>query len=278
MHSRRPASTPKKGRNLPSQNKAAARALKILSFFASESPFHSSIALSRKLGLTKNSVYRCLETLVHLGYLVRDATGTRYELGPGIVQLRSPRWQTPEIRALCRPFMEKLSEMTGESVHLLVPSGQQAIAVESIEGLGIAFRLPIGAALPLHVSPAARCILASLPDNEIEKYIRDNSPLERFTKGTITDPDRLRDDVRQVRKQGYALSHEDFQIGRIGVAFPVLDLEGRPHGSIVIAGSRERTTLESMLALMPRFKAVLGELNQFSRLYRAQAPTSILGA
>lgn len=264
------------GRNLPSQNKAAARALKILSFFASENPIHSAIALSRELGLTKNSVYRCLETLVHLGFLVRDATGARYELGPGVVKLQSPRWQTPEVRALCRPFMERLSELTGESVHLLVPSGQQAIAVESIEGLGIPFRLPIGAALPLHVSPVARCILAALPDNEIEKYIRDNSPLERFTKSTIIDPDQLREDIRQVRKQGYALSREDFNIGRIGIAFPVLDLEGRPHGSIVIAGSRHRTTPESLSAMLPKFKAILAELNQFSRLYRAQAPTSIL--
>lgn len=108
---------------MPSQNKAAARALRILGLFASEVPSHKTISVSRALGLTKNGVYRSLETLVHQGYLVRDATGTSYELGPGIVQLRSPRWHTPEIRALCRPFMEQPSEMTGESVHLLVPSG-----------------------------------------------------------------------------------------------------------------------------------------------------------
>lgn len=260
----------------PSQNKAAARALKVLSYFASESPVHSSIELSRKLGLTKNSVYRCLETLVHVGYLVRDASETRYELGPGVAQLHSPRWQAPEVRALCRPFMEQLSEMTGEAVHLLVPSGNQAIAVESIEGEGIAFRLPIGAALPLHVSPGSRCILACLPDSEVDAYINENAPLKRFTKGTITDPDKLRRNIREIREQGYALSQEDFQIGRVGVAFPVIDVDGRPHGSIVIAGQRKQKTQDSMTEMLPKFKPVMEELSRFSRLYRALPPTSVL--
>lgn len=264
--------------NAPSQNKAAARALKVLSYFAAESPVYSSIDLSRKLGLTKNSVYRCLETLVHVGYLVRDASETRYELGPGVAQLHSPRWQAPEIRALCRPFMERLSEMTGEAVHLLVPSGHQAIGVESIEGRGIAFRFPIGAALPLHVSPGARCILAALPDKEVDEYIRENSPLRQFTRGTITDPAKLKENVRQIREQGYSLSQEDFQIGRVGIAFPVLDIDGRPHGSIVIAGLRKQNTLESMVAMLPQFKSVMEELNRFSRLYRALPPTSVLQA
>lgn len=262
----------------PSQNKAAARALKVLSYFASESPVHSSIELSRKLGLTKNSVYRCLETLVHVGYLVRDVSGSRYELGPGVAQLHSPRWRAPEIRALCRPFMERLSEMTSEAVHLMVPSGHQAIGVESIEGQGIAFRFPIGAALPLHVSPGSRCILAALPDSEVEEYIRENFPLRQFTKGTITDPAELRENVRQIRDQGYALSQEDFQIGRVGIAFPVLDLDRRPHGSIVIAGPRKHNTLEAMMAMLPQFKSVMEELNRFSHLYRALPPTSVLQA
>ncbi len=260
---------------MPGHNKAAARALHILSLFASDNPSYSTATLSKQLGLTKNSVFRCLETLAHQGYLVRDATGARYELGPGIVQLRSPRWEAPEIRSLCRPFMERLSELTGESVHLLVHSGDQAIVVESIEGWGNRFRLPIGTALPLHVSPGARCILAALHDGEIEDYIRRNSPLQRYTKGTITSAKRLRDDIRNIRQQGYALSHEDFRIGRVGIAFPVVDLDNRPHGSIVVAGSRRHTTQEGIIALLPQFKALMTELDQLSRLYRVQSPTRV---
>jgi DNA-binding IclR family transcriptional regulator len=256
---------------VPGENKATARALKILSFFASENSSVSTSALSKELGLTKNSVFRCLETLVYQGYLVRDATGTRYELGPGIVQLRSPRWETPEIRAIARPFMEQLSELTGETVHLLARSGSQAIVVESIEGWSNRFRLAIGTAIPLHVSPGSRCILAALTDQEVEQYLADHQPLERFTKGTLTDPKRLKEDLRKIRAQGYALSHEDFRIGRVGIALPILDLEDRPHGSIVIAGARERTTQQGILALLPRFKVVMAELNRFSRLYRAQS-------
>jgi IclR family transcriptional regulator, KDG regulon repressor len=258
---------------LRGENKAAARALKILSFFASENPSYSTSALSKELGLTKNSVFRCLETLVHQGYLVRDATGTRYELGPGVMQLRSPRWETPEIRAIARPFLDRLSEMTGETVHLLAHSGSHAIVVESIEGWSNRFRLPIGTTIPLHISPGSRSILAFLTELEIDQYVASHQPLERFTKGTLTDPARLMEDLRRIRAQGYALSHEDFRIGRVGIAFPILDLDSRPHGSVVIAGARERTTEQNILAQLPHFKAVMAELNQLSRLYRAQSYT-----
>jgi hypothetical protein len=62
----------------------------------------------------------------------------------------------------------------------------------------------------------------------------------------------------------------------VGIAFPVLDLEGAPHGSIVIAGPVKQDTLKHLVAMVPRFKAIMAELNQFSRLYRAMPPTSIL--
>jgi len=258
---------------MPGQNKATARALDILSLFAAENPSYNVATLSRQLGLTKNAVFRSLETLVHRGYLVRDATKTRYELGPGVVQLRSPRWENPEFRALCRPHMEQLADLTGQSIHLLVHAGDFAIVVESIEGLQDRFRLAIGTTLPLHVSPGARCILAALGAEELERYIKRRFPLEGFTSGTLTDPDQLRRNLADVRSRGFAVSHEDFIIGRVGVAFPVMAHDSKPHGSIVIAGSRANVTEEKIMAMMPSVQPLLAELNRFSRLYRARTPT-----
>jgi DNA-binding IclR family transcriptional regulator len=252
------------------QNKAAARTLEILSVFASSGPARSAAGLARQLDITRNSAFRCLETLRHQGYLVKDPSGQRYELGPGITRLRSPRGESPDIHALCRPFMERLSEAANQSVHLLVHSGDRAVVVGSIQGLTDLFRLPIGTALPLHVSPGARAILAALPDDDVDAYIAGNFPLAEFAPGTITDPAQLRADIQCVRHEGWALSQEDFRIGRVGIAFPVLAVDGRPHGSMVVAGAWRSTTMAALLEMLPLFMGVMAEVNALSCLYHVQ--------
>ncbi len=175
------------------------------------------------------------------------------------------------MRSWCRPFMEHLSEMTRQSVHLLVHSGNRAVVVESVEGLDDMFRLSIGTAFPLHVTPGARCILAALSDEDVERYIAENLPLENFTQGTITQPDSLRDDVHQVREQGYAISREDYRLGRVGIALPIMARDDRPHGSIVVAGSRDRISQDDILGLLPKIKPVMDEIGQIAKLYRVTA-------
>jgi DNA-binding IclR family transcriptional regulator len=174
--------------------------------------------------------------------------------------------------------MERLSEMTRQSIHLLLRAADKAIVVESVEGIDDKYRLSIGTMLPLHVSPGARAILAALPDEEIEEYIGRNLPLEGYTTGTLTDPESLREDVGRVRRQGFAISHEDFRMGRVGIAFPIVGRDARPHGSIVVAGSRERISQEAIVALLPKVRPVIEEVEEIGRLYRSQTPSQVYDA
>lgn len=251
-------------------NKATVRIFSVLSQFIGQRSSWGVTELSEQLGLTKNMAYRALSTLVEQGYLVRDALGVRYELGYRVLDLSAGQIKELDIVALCSPAMRQLHELTGESVFLSIIVGRNHVTVDSVEAHGTKVsHNPRGLPVPLHASPASRVLLAFLHDDEINEYIRVASPLRAFTENTITDPVKLWEEVRLVRRQRYAKGYGDHYTAGTYVAFPVLDSGGRPHAAITVGGPVSRFTqahVDSKLAEMMR---IIDQLNQRSRLFPA---------
>jgi len=255
-----------------SSNKATVRVLGVLSQFIGRRSSWGVTDLAEQLGLSKNMAYRALNTLLEQGYLVRDATGNRYELGYRVLDLNAGQVQEPDIRALCGPTMRQLHELTGESVFLSVIVGRNYITIDSVEAHGMKVsHNPRGLPVPLHASPAARALLAFLHDDEITQYIRVASPLRKFTEKTITDPAKLWDEVRLVRRQRYAKGYGDHYTQGTYIAFPVLDGSERPHAAITVGGPVGRFPQARVDELLPEMLKVMEELNLRSRLYQATA-------
>ena len=114
----RNASAPAPAARAGRSNKATVRVLQVLSQFIGRRTSWGVTELSQALGLSKNMVYRALSTLLEQGYVVRDATGARYELGFRVLELGAGDVEEPDVRALCGPAMRQLHQLTGESVFL----------------------------------------------------------------------------------------------------------------------------------------------------------------
>src|SRR4051794_40029248 len=92
-------------------NKATARVLIVLSRLAGAQGSFGVTELSRDLGMTKNMVYRALSTLARHGYVVRDATGSRYQLGPGVLRLAGAGLADLDLPQLATPAMRRMREL-----------------------------------------------------------------------------------------------------------------------------------------------------------------------
>lgn len=255
-----------------SGNKATARVLKVLGRFADGSDSYGVSELARELGMTKNMVYRALTTLTRHGYLVRDESGARYQLGFALVRLGQAQLDQLDLPSLCAPFMREMRDATGETVTLSVPAGRNVVTIDGIRGRGaLARRVPLGRLTPLHASPASRAVLAFLADDELEAYLA-GGELERFTETTIVEADALRGELAAVRSRGYALSLGDHVAGPKGAAFPVLDREGHPHGALTVAGPADRFTDRRLDETLSDLQRITAALNRRSRLYSAPQP------
>jgi DNA-binding IclR family transcriptional regulator len=97
----------------------------------------------------------------------------------------------------------------------------------------------LGRSFPLHAGGSSKAILAHLGAEEIDAYIS-NVALESLTESTITDPDRLLEDLAHIREFGYASSVNERQAGAASVAAPVFDHSGGPVAAISLCGPAER--------------------------------------
>lgn len=249
-------------------NKSTTRVLGVLSVFAERPDVAYGVTeLSRRLGMTKNMVFRALKTLAEEGYLVQGAEDSRYALGYRIFELCSANLEVPDIRALCAPFLRRLHELTGETVMLSIPVGHNSVVIDGIEGRGpLLSRVTHGRPIPLHAGPGSRAILSFLSDGEIGRYLAAKSPLVKLTPTTIVDRERLREEIALVRKRGYALGYRDNLTGVTGVAFPVLDADGRPQGAVSVGGPEDQFSDAQLAGVVPAIARIVGELNQRSRL------------
>lgn len=101
----------------------------------------------------------------------------------------------------------------------------------------------LGEPYPLHAGASSRALLAFMPEERIEAYIN-SGPLESLTARTIIDPQRLREDLEMVRKQGWAQSTGERKNGAASVAAPVRNHEGYAVAVVSVCGPMERFQTE----------------------------------
>jgi DNA-binding IclR family transcriptional regulator len=215
------------------------RALRILRCFSLE---HAELGVSdiaRTLGMHKSTVHRLLLTLETEGF-VHQVDGYRYALGWRLFELGAavPALQTVRQPVLRR--LESLVEMTGETAHLGVLDEGQVLYVEKVESAR-PLRMPsaVGRRVPLHCTALGKVLIAGLDDTLLRSALY-AKPLPAFTQNTITDPDRLKEEIKQVQETGFAVDREEIEEGLMCVAAAVVDERVITRGAISIAGPSSR--------------------------------------
>ncbi|SFX78787.1 transcriptional regulator, IclR family [Streptomyces atratus] len=207
------------------------RALQILDAFSAQSPHLSLSELARKAQLPVSTVHRMLGELLTWGALERDDQG-RYRIGLRLWELGSlaPRGQGLRERAL--PYLEDLSLVTRENVQLAVREGTEAVFIERIGGsCAVPTLTRVGGRLAITATGAGLALLAHAPA-AVQNDVLER-PIIRNTPYTITDANRLRGVLAQVRARGYAVSDRQLSLDTLSVAAPVRS----PQGEVVAAVS-----------------------------------------
>lgn len=236
------------------------RALHILDSLGDRQVGVSEIA--REQGLSKSTAFRLVSTLRRAGYLVQDPKTGRYSLGLRLLQHGQTVAAQLDIRRVAHPTMVTLAQRARGTIFLAILSGSEVFNVERIESpdpVRIAFDVGLLARYP-HTVATGKVLLAALPDDERERVIA-GLELAALTPNSIIDRDPLRLEIARVRRQGYAINHQEQIIGISGVAAPIYDRDGRVIAALAIAGPSARFTRESLPILIPWVQAAAGEVS-----------------
>lgn len=220
------------------------KTLQILDLFQLDRPKWTQAELAEETGMPRSTINRLVRFLTERGYLALPEGRNRYTLGPASIDLGRRASALFDFREICQPALEQLSRETGETVLLtsMVSSGNAVRCVDQIESTREGLRVfeQIGAIFPLHAGAAPKAVLAFLPNNERQRYLR--RPLATVTSHTIIDAELLVDDLRKTKERGYSISREETYEGVAGVGAPFFWSDGRPAGSMAVAVPMQRAT------------------------------------
>jgi DNA-binding IclR family transcriptional regulator len=204
--------------------------------------------LSRLLGLPKSSTHRLLITLEAGGYLYRNAETGRYYFSLKLFTIANMALGRTSLREQTEPVLYSLMRKTGLTVHIAILEQNQAFIIDKIEPPGFP-RLGtwIGKSMDLHCTGVGKAFLAYLPEEERVHALRNGMP--RYNDNTITSPRKLKAQLDEIRRAGYAVDDEEETIGLRCVGVPILDSANRPIAAISIAGTISQITEDNVEAL-----------------------------
>lgn len=213
-------------------------ALVILKMFTREKSVWGGRELAAEMGLNHTNVYRILETLERNGFISKDPLTKQYKLGSAVWELGSIFYENLNVQEMINPHLQELSDQTGESVFFTVLDGDDTLMLTVIEPENkVRFPITPGSRAPLYVGASYRAILAFLPEERIEEVLQ--GELVKYTENTMTDPDELRKNLQLIRKNGYAVSHNEYTPDVVAMAVPLI-INNEVIGSVTVAGPSYR--------------------------------------
>ncbi|WP_219413533.1 IclR family transcriptional regulator [Pseudonocardia nigra] len=240
---------------------AAARVADVLLLFTDGPQSLGVSAIARRLGLSKAVIHRILQTLVDRGLLINDPATRGYRLGAAAAALGARALRDSRLRAVAMPVLRELQRATGETttVSALVPGGR--VYLDQVESTReIKMTVEVGRRFRLHAGSSSTCILAFLPPPEQEAVLA--GELDALTCRTVTDPNRLRARLAEIRRLGYAHSDGERQDGAGSVAAPVLGFDGSVLGAVSVCGPGSRVDQAARERFVPLLRQAADEISR----------------
>lgn len=246
----------------PAGTQAIGRALAVLKLLAAEGTELGLSAIASELNLSSGTTHRIVRALSAEGLVAHNPRTDSYYLGTGTILLGQAAQRGFGLdKAL--PVLEQINAETQESVNLAVREGEESVVMLRVQStLPLRFEQHPGARFPLYTTASGKAILAFSSD--ADAYVSGLPPrLAQLTERTLTDPDKLREQIDKIRRRGYSIDEEENVAGVRCVGAPVLDADGRAQAALVIQVPTVRMPAKRIRELGERVVTAAKEIAQF---------------
>jgi DNA-binding IclR family transcriptional regulator len=196
--------------------------------------------MAQQLGLHRSTTSRLAATLAVAGYLEPAGEPGRYRLSGRLAALGELATAAGDVRRTALPYLRGLVRELGETGHLGVLEGTEAVTIEVVDGWQtVRMHSWVGKRSPAHCSSMGKALIAELsPEEFAARY--PGPDLEARTPATITSADELRKHLELIRARGYAEDLEELEPHLCCIAAPVFGREGPAVASVSISGPASR--------------------------------------
>ena len=222
------------------------RAFELLELMAAAGGEVALSQLAAASGLPVPTIHRIVRTLVASGYVLQ-LPSRRYALGPRLIGLGDSATRTVERWA--SPHLLTLAEETGETANLAMLDGDMVVYVAQVPSSRHTVRMftEVGRRVFAHCTGVGKALLAQLSEAETRGIVA-RAGMPALTEHTITDVDRLLEQLSVIQRQGHAVDDGEQEAGVRCVAVAV---PGSRATALSVSGPAGRVTHESVADLVP---------------------------
>jgi DNA-binding IclR family transcriptional regulator len=234
--------------------KSLQKALEILNCFV-DKPTLGVTEISEKLDLYKSNVHNILSTFEAMDFLEQDPESGKYRLGIGIFSLCKSLGDNFSVTKIALPYMQEISNSSNERAYLAIPQEDEVIYLDSTypaESFNL-MRTIIGERAKMYCTGIGKAMLAYLSPAEIDEYA--SRELEKHTENTITDKQKLIEELATIRQNGYALDNMEHEFGIKCIAMPIFNKRQQVEAAISISGPSLRFSDERIPELVELLRA-----------------------
>ncbi len=242
------------------------KALEIMLKFQDTKPSWGIRELATRLNFSPATVQRILQTLKSYEFVRQDPDTRQYFIGNVFYRFLENLNNSNNLVRIGRRFMESLLTKTQETVHLNIIEANLRICINNMESANeLKASMPIGNQSPLYAGASAKCLLAFSTKEFQDDYFK-ATHLTPVTKNTIILPDKLQEELHQIKKKGYAVSLGERTPGLGSISAPVFDYNGKVIASLSLAvpevrfkqKSHQLHCIESLLHAAKSFSKGMG--------------------
>lgn len=238
------------------------RLFALLEVLASKDQFFSLQGLAEETSIPKPTLHRMLQQLESAGLLERSVDGRHYGTGVRLRKLAENLLLNDVFHGARHAVLRHLVTEVGESCNLTALSGSEVIYLDRVETAApLRFYLHSGSRVPVHCSASGKVFLSEMSPAQRQRLLA-HAPLEAFTAKTITQLAQLEDEIKQVKRQGFALDNEEFLPGLQCVAVLVPSVSGRSNLCVAVQAPIMRMTAEKALQMLPALQRAALALSQ----------------
>lgn len=253
------------------QVRSLTRALTLLRHLAESGEGLTLTELSEAAALPPSTTHRLLTTLESERFVRPDPQGGLWRIGVAAFFVGSAFARSRDKLSLARPYLRRLMEVSGETANLFVESDGEAICIGQIESRHAMRAITgVGGRVAMHASGAGKALLAYMEPARRERLLVALG-MARETPRTITDRERLRAELAEAARRGYAVDDEEHALGLRCVAAPVFDEFGWAAAAISVSGPSARIPAERLPALG---RVVAQAALEATREYGGRAPVA----
>jgi IclR family acetate operon transcriptional repressor len=220
--------------------RAVDRAIAILQCFSADQPALSVVEIQKRVGLSRPTLYRLLQTLAQRDLILAEGNPQRFRLSHGVMKLSHVWLKGLDVVALGQSIVEGLRDLTGETSALFKLQEDRGICILECESRHVlSISRGVGDSSSLTKGSTGKAMLGFMEPQ------RQSEILSTIPRGAQRA--RLEEEIKLARQRGYATSSGEIFVGAVAVSAPYFDHRGSVMGSVGIYGPSARVDERQMI-------------------------------